>query len=187
MQVTISTTHAEDEEKNISSSNENEVKAKENTEETISQEHQKEEPTQVDWYDKYIRLYADFENFRKRTNQERVSFMTSANEEILRDVLPILDDFERSIQAFEQKNTNVSTMKSGIQLIYDKLKHILLQHNLTPMQIQSGDEFNAELHEAITQTPTSDAKLKGKIIDVINTGYMRNDKVVRFAKVIIGQ
>ncbi len=152
-----------------------------------TKEEKNQTPPVINWYDKYLRLYSDFENFRKRAQKEKIQLITHANEAMLKEILPILDDFERSIHAFTQENTDVKAIKSGTQLIYDKLFNILSQNNLKVMSVQPGDTFNAELHEAITQTPTENEAYQGKIIDVVSKGYMLDDKVIRFAKVIIGK
>jgi molecular chaperone GrpE len=133
--------------------------------------------------DKYIRLYSEFENFRRRTSKEKLDLIQGANENLLTNLLPVLDDFERAEKAFKELNTKEA---EGFVLIYTKYKKTLEQAGIKVMDLRSGDEFNADRQEAITQVPAPNEKLKGKIVDVVEKGYLLNDKVVRFAKVVVG-
>ena len=133
--------------------------------------------------DKYLRLYSEFENYRRRTSKERIEMIDSANKDLLKEILPISDDFERAIKSLSDSKNIID--EEGVNLIYQKLKGILEKHNLKKMDIKVGDDFNSEIHEAITSTP-SDKKLKGKIVDVIEDGYMIGEKILRFGKVVIG-
>jgi molecular chaperone GrpE len=133
--------------------------------------------------DKYIRLYSEFDNFRKRTAKEKLEMVQSANEHLLRTLLPVVDDFERAEKSFREKNDKEL---EGFFLIYNKFKKVLEQTGVKVMELGPGSDFNADLHEAITQIPASDEKLKGKIVDVIEKGYLLNEKVIRFAKVVVG-
>lgn len=133
--------------------------------------------------DKYLRLYSEFENYRRRTSKEKIEMIDSANKDLLKEILPISDDFERAIQSSSDSKNIID--EKGVNLIYQKLKGILEKHNLKRMNIKIGDDFNTEMHEAITSTP-SDKKLKGKIVDVIEDGYMIGEKILRFGKVVIG-
>ncbi|WP_017732798.1 nucleotide exchange factor GrpE [Nafulsella turpanensis] len=135
--------------------------------------------------DKYLRMYSEFENFRRRTAKEKLDMIKTANESMATALLPVLDDFERAMNAFEKDEQDAS-VQEGVQLIYNKLKKVLEQKGVTVMDLKQGDEFDAEFQEAITQIPASDEKLKGKIVDVVEKGYMLGDKVIRFAKVVIG-
>lgn len=137
--------------------------------------------------DKYIRLYAEFENFRKRTLQERVSLIETAGEKLLQQLLPILDDFERALAALHQEHVSLQAVEEGVELIHDKMTRFLEQAGVQPMLLEKGSVFNAEFHEAITKTPVTDQALHNKIIDVIEKGYMLKSKVLRYAKVIIGE
>ncbi|ACE06334.1 hypothetical protein Aasi_0978 [Candidatus Amoebophilus asiaticus 5a2] len=137
--------------------------------------------------DKYIRLYAEFENFRKRTNQEKLSLIETAGEKILQQVFPVIDDFERGLTALQQENVSVQAVEEGVKLIHDKLLHILEQAGVQPMQLEKGSPFDAELQEAITKTPVTDASLHGKVVEIIEKGYLLKNKVLRYAKVIIGE
>ena len=133
--------------------------------------------------DKYLRLYSEFENYRRRTSKEKIEMIDSANKDLLKEILPISDDFERAIKSSSDSKNIID--EKGVNLIFQKLKGILEKHNLKKMDIKVGDDFNSEIHEAITSTP-SDKKLKGKIVDVIEDGYMIGEKILRFGKVVIG-
>ncbi|MBO9701660.1 MAG: nucleotide exchange factor GrpE [Sporocytophaga sp.] len=135
--------------------------------------------------DKYLRLYSEFDNFRRRTSKERVELLKTAGEDVLVSLLPILDDFERASVSME-KATEVSAIKEGVSLIHNKIYKTLEQKGLKVMEDQRGKEFNSEIHEAITQIPAPTPDLKGKIVDVVENGYYLNEKVIRFAKVVIG-
>ncbi len=137
--------------------------------------------------DKYIRLYAEFENFRKRTIQERTSLVETAGEKLLQQLLPILDDFERALVALRQENVSLEAVEEGVQLIHDKMIRFFEQAGVQPMPVEKGSFFNAELHEAITKTPVADKALHDRVIDVVEKGYMLKSKVLRYAKVIIGE
>jgi molecular chaperone GrpE len=133
--------------------------------------------------DKYLRLYSEFENFRRRTAKEKLEMIQSANEQLVKAMLPVADDFERAENAI----TNIESKEvEGFLLIQSKFKKILDQYGVKPMTIEAGAEFDADTQEAITQVPTPDENLKGKVIDVVEKGYLLNDKVIRYAKVVIG-
>jgi molecular chaperone GrpE len=134
--------------------------------------------------DKYLRLYSEFENFRRRTSKEKLDSLKTANEEVIISLLPVLDDFERAQNAFKELNEK-DPLKEGLSLIQNKLFKTLESKGLKPMEA-IGTVFNSDLHEAITQAPAPSEDLKGKIIDVLEKGYYLNDKVIRHAKVIIG-
>lgn len=138
----------------------------------------------VELKDKYLRLYADFENFRRRTAKEKMDLLANANEGMLVALLPVVDDFERAMQSIETTD-DIEAVKEGVKLIYTKLGRTLESKGLKPMTAK-GEVFNADLHESITQFPAPSDDLKGKVIDEIERGYYLNDKVIRFAKVIIG-
>ena len=135
--------------------------------------------------DKYIRLYADFENFRKRATKERMDLFKFAGEDVYAKLLPVLDDFERGMKA-AATSTDIETIKQGEQLIYNKFKNMLTQSGLLEMQ-SAGQPFDSELHEAITNVPAPSEDMKGKVIEEIEKGYYLNGKVIRHAKVIVGQ
>ncbi|MCX2739666.1 nucleotide exchange factor GrpE [Pontibacter anaerobius] len=135
--------------------------------------------------DKFVRLMAEFENFRRRTAKERLELIKTANQDTMSELLPVLDDMERARQSMETTK-DVDTMLQGLELVFHKLKHVTLQKGLKPMDTKAGDDFDSDMHEAITQIPAPSEELKGKIVDVIEKGYTLNEKVIRFAKVVIG-
>lgn len=134
--------------------------------------------------DRYIRLYAEFENYKKRTVKEKMEFAQYANTEMMISMLAVLDDFERAIKEIA-KSGNEADLK-GIELIYQKFKNKLAEKGLKSVEVNPGDNFNVDFHEAITQIPAPSEDLKGKIVDVIETGYQLHDRVIRFAKVVTG-
>jgi len=134
--------------------------------------------------DRYIRLYAEFENYKKRTSKEKMEFFQYANQDMMISMLGVLDDFERAIREIA-KNGNAADLQ-GVELIYNKFKNKLTEKGLKPMEVKAGDSFNVDFHEAITQIPAPSEDLKGKIVDVIETGYTLGEKVIRFAKVVTG-
>jgi len=134
--------------------------------------------------DRYIRLYAEFENYKKRTTKEKMEFFQYANQDMMVSMLGVLDDFERALKEIA-KNGNPSDLQ-GVELIYQKFKNKLTEKGLKAMEVNAGDTFNVDFHEAITQIPAPSEDLKGKIVDVIETGYTLGDKVIRFAKVVTG-
>jgi len=134
--------------------------------------------------DKYLRLYSEFENFRRRTAKERLDLIGSASADLMTDLLPVLDDFERARGANENSNSNVE--REGMNLIYQKLLKQLKNKGLKPMKDLEGKSFDAEIHEAISQIPAPKKKLKNRIVHVVEKGYYLNDKVIRYAKVVIG-
>ena len=134
--------------------------------------------------DRYIRLYAEFENYKKRTSKEKIEFFQYANQEMMVSMLGVLDDFERALKEIA-KNGNPADLQ-GVELIYQKFKNKLTEKGLKTMEVKAGDSFDVDFHEAITQIPAPSEDLKGKIVDVIETGYTLNDKVIRFAKVVTG-
>ncbi len=134
--------------------------------------------------DRYMRLFAEFENYKKRTTKEKMEFFQYANQDMMISMLDVLDDFERALKEIA-KNGNEAHLK-GVELIYQKFKNKLTDKGLNAMTVNAGDQFNVDFHEAITQIPAPTPELKGKIVDVIETGYQLSDKVIRFAKVVIG-
>lgn len=134
--------------------------------------------------DRYIRLYAEFENYKKRTSKEKMEFFQYANQEMMVSMLGVLDDFERALKEIA-KNGNPADLQ-GVELIYQKFKNKLTEKGLKTMEVKAGESFDVDFHEAITQIPAPSEELKGKIVDVIETGYLLGDKVIRFAKVVTG-
>ena len=135
--------------------------------------------------DKYLRLFADFDNFRKRTIKDKLDMMKSAAQDTLSALLPVLDDFDRARNAAQQ-NGNEDSFNDGVGLIIHKLNNILSQKGLKEMET-NGKPFDAELHEAITEIPAPNKKMKGHIIDTVEKGYYLNDKIIRHAKVVVGK
>lgn len=135
--------------------------------------------------DKYLRLYSDFENFRKRTAKERIDLIKTASEDVLRELIPVVDDFERATKASENESDTVK-IREGNQLIFHKLVRILEGKGLKVMNDLIGKPFNPDTQEAITQIPAPTEDMKGMVIDVVEKGYTLGDKVVRFAKVVTG-
>ncbi|APY09158.1 nucleotide exchange factor GrpE [Winogradskyella sp. J14-2] len=136
--------------------------------------------------DKFMRLFAEFENYKKRTNKERVELFKTASEGVMLSMLPVLDDFERALMHIEE-DKEAEELRKGVLLIYNKLLNTLEQKGLSKIEVNKGDAFNADDHEAVTQIPAPSDDLKGKIIDVVERGYKLGDKVIRFPKVVIGQ
>lgn len=132
----------------------------------------------------FLRLFAEFENYKKRTSRERIELFSTANRELMTALLPIMDDFDRGLN--EIKKSDDKAMLEGMQLIYNKFKNTLNQKGLKEMEVKQGDVFDAEVHEAISQIPAPSKKLKGKIIDVVEKGYKLGETIIRFPKVVLG-
>jgi molecular chaperone GrpE len=139
----------------------------------------------ADMQDRYLRLSAEFDNYRKRTLREKIELTKNAGENILMSVIPVLDDFERAMKLMETSSDCVS-MKSGIDLIYNKFNEFLKQNGIKEIEALNTF-FNVDLHEAITKIPVQDESMKGKVVDVVEKGYWLNDKVMRFSKVVVGE
>ncbi len=147
--------------------------------------------------DKYVRLYAEFENFRRRSVKEKSDTIKNANENLLKDLLPVVDDFERGIKTMneaeklelkdpEAMQKEIQALREGLQLVYNKFQKILESKGLKPIPSSIGKPFDLEEHESVTQFPTQDESMKGKVVDELEKGYYLHDKVIRFAKVVIG-
>ena len=134
--------------------------------------------------DKHLRLFAEFENYKRRTSKERIDLFKTANQEVLLAILPVLDDFDRAI--IEIKKSEDEVLLKGVELIHDKLKSTLFSKGLEEVTLKAGDLFDADFAEAITQIPAPSPNLKGKIVDVLEKGYKLGDKIIRFPKVVIG-
>ncbi len=135
--------------------------------------------------DKHLRLQAEFDNFRRRTMKEKADLIKSGGESVLINILPVIDDFERALNSLKDVADD-DAGKQGTTLIYNKFEEFLKQNNVKEIEALNQD-FDVDLHEALTKVPAPDEKLKGKVIDVIQKGYLLNDKVIRFAKVVIGE
>ena len=134
--------------------------------------------------DKFLRLFAEFENYKRRTSKERMDLFKTANQEVLQAMLPVLDDFDRAMVEISKSDDEV--LLKGVELIHEKFKTTLISKGLEQLEVRVGDTFNADFAEAITQIPAPTDKLKGKIVDVIEKGYKLGDKIIRFPKVVIG-
>jgi molecular chaperone GrpE len=134
--------------------------------------------------DKYLRLYAEFENYKRRTSAERIELFKTAGQEIMLAMIPVLDDFERALKAMETA-TDINSVKEGIELVSHKFKNTLVSKGLKQME-SVGQPFNADLHEAITNIPAPTEDMKDKVIDEVEKGYYLGEKVIRYAKVIVG-
>ena len=135
--------------------------------------------------DKFLRLFAEFENYKRRTAKERIELFSTASEEVMISLLPVLDDFDRASIEIEKDKEN--EILKGIILIKNKLYDSLKSKGLSLIEINKGDEFNADHHEAVTQIDSPDKNMKGKIIDIIEKGYKLGEKVIRYPKVVIGK
>lgn len=135
--------------------------------------------------DKFLRLYSEFDNFKRRSTKERIELMQNAGQEIIKALLPVVDDFQRQEKYFKP-DTDVTTLKEGVDLIHNKLTSILQNKGLSAIE-SLGKEFDTDFHEAITKIPAPSEDLKGKVVDEIEKGYVLNGKVIRFAKVVVGE
>jgi molecular chaperone GrpE len=134
--------------------------------------------------DKFLRLFAEFENYKRRTSKERIELFKTANQDVLQSLLPVLDDFDRGM--VEIRKAKDKSLTKGVELIHEKLKSLLVSKGLEEVEIKNGDVFNADFAEVITQIPAPTEKLKGKIVDVIEKGYKLGDKIIRYPKVVTG-
>lgn len=134
--------------------------------------------------DKFLRLFAEFENYKKRTSKERLELFKTANQEVLQAMLPVMDDFDRAMLQIAKAGDEV--LLKGVELIHNKLKDTLTSKGLEQVEIKAGDAFDADFAEAITQIPAPSDDLKGKVVDVVEKGYKLGDKIIRFPKVVIG-
>ncbi|WP_422091749.1 nucleotide exchange factor GrpE [Tenacibaculum ovolyticum] len=136
--------------------------------------------------DKYLRLFAEFENYKKRTSKERMELFKTAGQEVMTVLLPVLDDFERALLHIED-DKEAEELRKGVLLIYQKMVSTLEQKGLTAIEVKAGDVFDAEVHQAITQIPAPSDDLKGKVVDCVEKGYKLGDKIIRHPKVVVGQ
>ena len=179
--------------KNETTSDTQDTATEEQEQETVAEETQTEEtviePTPEEKYaelnDKFLRLYSEFDNYRKRTNKEKLELISTASSGVIKDLVAVLDDFERAITNNETVE-DTAALKEGFNLIHNKLKGVLETKGLKPM-ISKGEVFDSELHEAIANIPAPTEDLKGKIVDDVEKGYYIHDKVIRYAKVVVGQ
>jgi len=162
-----------------------EEKAEEQPKEAELSAEEKLELELAEAKDKYLRLYSEFENFRRRNAKERIDLIKTASSDLMKELLPTIDDFERARKANENQE-DIEAVKEGFNLISTKLMKTLEAKGLKVMETEKGTAFDADLHEAVTQFPVEDEKLKGKIIDTVEKGYYLGERVIRFAKVVIG-
>ena len=168
----------------VENQTENQVDDQVMEQEELSKEEQLQEELKLE-KDKFLRLFAEFENYKRRTAKERIELFKTASQDVMLSLLPILDDFDRAYS--EISKTKEKELLKGVELINSKLKNTLKGKGLEEIELESGDVFNADIHEAITQIPTPSDDLKGKIVDVVEKGYKLGDKIIRFPKVVIGQ
>jgi molecular chaperone GrpE len=174
----MNTEHQNEEHQNL----ENPVESQENMVELSVEEQLKEDLAKEK--DKFLRLFAEFENYKKRTTKERIELFKTANQDVLQSMLPVLDDFDRAMAEILKSEEKV--LVEGVQLIHNKFKDILVSKGLEVVEIKAGDAFDADFAEAVTQIPAPSEELKGKIVDVIEKGYKLGDKIIRYPKVVTG-
>ena len=167
---------------NSSSSNEESIN-QESIDEKLTLEEQLQEDLGKE-KDKFLRLFAEFENYKKRTSKERMELFKTAGQEVIVSLLPVIDDFDRAMK--ELAKSDDKEMFKGVELISNKFKETLKNKGLLEMTVKQGDDFDAEKHEAITQIPAPNKKLKGKVVDVIEKGFALGDKIIRHPKVVVG-
>lgn len=134
--------------------------------------------------DKFLRLFAEFENYKKRTNRERMDLFKTAGQEIITALLPVMDDFDRAMRELDRSGNE--ELFKGVELIRNKFRDTMTNKGLTYIEVEPGDDFDPEVHDAVTQIPAPDKKLKGKVVDVIEKGYKLGDRVIRHPKVVVG-
>ena len=178
--------------KNTTPETEEKIEEKEEKIEEVKSEQEKKEDEIVELgiklqeiTDKYMRLSAEFDNYRKRTLKEKMELTKSAGERILVNVLPVMDNFERALKSVDD-SSDIKGIKEGIQLIHTNFKDFMTQQGVKEIETKKLD-FDTDLHEAITKIPAPSKKMKGKVVDCIEKGYFLNDKVIRFSKVVVGE
>ncbi|WP_027880765.1 nucleotide exchange factor GrpE [Mesoflavibacter zeaxanthinifaciens] len=176
--------HIDDEAIKASQQAETDTATEQTTEEVTVEEQLKEQVQQEK--EKYLRLFAEFENYKKRTSRERIELFQTASKDVMVAMLPVLDDFERALLHIEE-DKEAEELRKGVLLIYNKLIQTLQQKGLAKIEVEKGDKFDSDHHEAVTQIPAPTDDLKGKIVDVIEKGYKLGETVIRFPKVVIGQ
>ena len=174
----MNTEHLNEEQQDL----ENQVENQESTTELSAEEQLKEELAKEK--DKFLRLFAEFENYKRRTNKERIELFKTAGQEVMIAMLPVLDDFDRAL--IEISKSDEKLLVEGVQLIHLKLKDVLASKGLEVIEVKAGDTFDADFAEAVTQIPAPSEDLKGKIVDVVEKGYKLGDKIIRYPKVVTG-
>ena len=160
--------------KSVKNDNQKDILAIDNLKDELSQEK-----------DKFLRLFAEFENYKRRTSKERIDLFSTASQDVIQSLLPVIDDFDRAL--IEMSKHEETELSKGVKLIKNKLQSTLEQKGLSLIEVNNGDIFDSDIHEAVTQISAPNEELKGKIIDVIEKGYKLGDKVIRFPKVVIGK
>ena len=168
----------------VDGNGENKEEQPETKENELTEEERLKEDLQKE-KDKFLRLFAEFENYKRRTSKERLELFKTANQEVMTAMLPILDDFDRALN--ELKKSGDESLLKGIELIHNKLKETLKAKGLERMKVEQGEDFDSEVHEAITQVPAPSNDLKGKIVDVVEPGYKLGERIIRYPKVVTGQ
>lgn len=178
--------HKEKEEPIVDSNSQEQPQTEEvkSTEEVSAEKE--ETPVTEDWQDKYVRLYSEFENFRRRTQKERFELIQTAGKDMLVALLPIVDDFDRALKQMEQVSEDQKPLVEGVGLIHKKFWSLMEARGVKPIEC-IGQPFDTDYHEAITKIPAPTEELKGKVVDEVERGYMLHDKVLRFSKVVIGE
>ncbi|MCB7481374.1 nucleotide exchange factor GrpE [Christiangramia sediminis] len=168
----------------VDENDENNDKEPQLKEDELTEEERLKEDVQKE-KDKFLRLFAEFENYKRRTSKERLDLFKTANQEVMTAMLPIMDDFDRALN--ELKKSGDENLLKGIELIHNKLKETLKAKGLERMEVEHGSDFDSEVHEAITQIPAPSDDLKGKIVDVVEPGYKLGERIIRYPKVITGK
>jgi molecular chaperone GrpE len=181
----VKETTSQAQEETVSEKKEEKKEEKKSKKDKTHEQIEKLEKEVADIKDKHLRLQAEFDNFRKRTLKEKMELLKSGGETVLTSILPVIDDLERALAAFGEVEDE-NPFKQGITLIYNKFQDFLKQNGIKEIDAK-GKDFDTDLHEAITKIPAPTEELKGKIVDVIQKGYLLNEKVIRFAKVVIGE
>lgn len=185
VEVTENQTETSESQKEENATEENhEDTSAEATENELSKEEQLQQELDAK-DDKYLRLFAEFENYKRRTSKERIELFKTASQDVMQSMLPVLDDFDRGMQ--EIKKSDDKSLVEGIELINNKLRETLKNKGLEVMSVKSGDVFDSELHEAITQISAPSEDMKGKIVDVVEKGYTLGDRIIRYPKVVTGK
>ncbi|MAO08867.1 MAG: nucleotide exchange factor GrpE [Alteromonas sp.] len=174
----VAVVEEEQDKKEISSESKNDTNEVKDPVETLKQEVETEK-------DRYLRLFAEFENYKKRTGRERLELFKTASQDVMVSLLPVLDDFERALKEIEKSEDE--NLYKGVLLINNKLKDILTNKGLEVVETKAGDTFDGEIHEAVTQIPAPSDELKGKIVDVIEKGYKLGERIIRYPKVVTGK
>ena len=177
---------SKDENSEVHSTNETDEEQKEtqSNEPELSKEEKLQQEVQTQ-KDKYLRLFAEFENYKRRTSKERLELFKTASQELMQAMLPVLDDFDRALK--EIKKSDDKSLVEGVELISNKFRETLKSKGLEPMHVKIGDTFDADIHEAVTQIPAPEKSMKGKIVDVVEKGYTLGEKIIRFPKVVTGK